>query len=112
MCLRVSSVVVCSLLVVCVCHRGFVFLMCVGCTVEAALEAASLHPAQMLGVSHRKGTLEYGTDAGMNVSFRIDFQSQTCVAIMKKSSSLMFSVLFSVSQSTDTFAVIALCHHM
>uniref|UniRef100_A0A8C2DD45 N-acetylglucosamine-6-phosphate deacetylase n=1 Tax=Cyprinus carpio TaxID=7962 RepID=A0A8C2DD45_CYPCA len=34
-----------------------------GCTVEAALEAASLHPAQMLGISHRKGTLEYGTDA-------------------------------------------------
>uniref|UniRef100_A0A673GI49 N-acetylglucosamine-6-phosphate deacetylase n=1 Tax=Sinocyclocheilus rhinocerous TaxID=307959 RepID=A0A673GI49_9TELE len=34
-----------------------------GCTVEAALEAASLHPAQLLGISHRKGTLEYGTDA-------------------------------------------------
>ncbi|RXN35474.1 N-acetylglucosamine-6-phosphate deacetylase [Labeo rohita] len=31
--------------------------------VEAALEAASLHPAQLLGISHRKGTLEYGTDA-------------------------------------------------
>uniref|UniRef100_A0A8C0YE17 N-acetylglucosamine-6-phosphate deacetylase n=2 Tax=Cyprinus carpio TaxID=7962 RepID=A0A8C0YE17_CYPCA len=34
-----------------------------GCTVEAALEAASLHPAQLLGVSNRKGTLEFGTDA-------------------------------------------------
>ncbi|XP_060760273.1 N-acetylglucosamine-6-phosphate deacetylase isoform X2 [Neoarius graeffei] len=34
-----------------------------GCTVEAALEAASLHPAQLLGVSHKKGTLEYGADA-------------------------------------------------
>ncbi|KAK3525368.1 hypothetical protein QTP86_031252 [Hemibagrus guttatus] len=34
-----------------------------GCTVEAALEAASLHPAQLLGISHRKGTLEYGADA-------------------------------------------------
>ncbi|XP_053493770.1 N-acetylglucosamine-6-phosphate deacetylase [Ictalurus punctatus] len=34
-----------------------------GCTVEEALEAASLHPAQLLGISHRKGTLECGTDA-------------------------------------------------
>ncbi|KAK1785671.1 hypothetical protein P4O66_019015 [Electrophorus voltai] len=34
-----------------------------GCTVEEALEAASLHPAQLLGISHRKGTLDYGTDA-------------------------------------------------
>lgn len=34
-----------------------------GCTVEAALEAASLHPAQLLGISHRKGTLDYGADA-------------------------------------------------
>ncbi|KAG9279207.1 N-acetylglucosamine-6-phosphate deacetylase [Astyanax mexicanus] len=34
-----------------------------GCTVESALEAASLHPAQLLGISHRKGTLDYGADA-------------------------------------------------
>ncbi|XP_075422537.1 N-acetylglucosamine-6-phosphate deacetylase [Ascaphus truei] len=34
-----------------------------GCTIESALEAASLHPAQLLGQQHRKGTLEYGTDA-------------------------------------------------
>ncbi|XP_078461156.1 N-acetylglucosamine-6-phosphate deacetylase isoform X2 [Lampetra planeri] len=34
-----------------------------GCSVECALEAASLHPAQMLGISDRKGTLDYGTDA-------------------------------------------------
>ncbi|XP_036408982.1 N-acetylglucosamine-6-phosphate deacetylase [Megalops cyprinoides] len=34
-----------------------------GCTVEAALEAASLHPAQLLGISNHKGTLDYGTDA-------------------------------------------------
>ncbi|XP_072530609.1 N-acetylglucosamine-6-phosphate deacetylase [Salminus brasiliensis] len=34
-----------------------------GCTVEAALEAASLHPAQLLGISHRKGTLDYDADA-------------------------------------------------
>ncbi|XP_018620100.1 N-acetylglucosamine-6-phosphate deacetylase [Scleropages formosus] len=34
-----------------------------GCSLEAALEAASLHPAQLLGISHRKGTLNYGTDA-------------------------------------------------
>ncbi|XP_062872922.1 N-acetylglucosamine-6-phosphate deacetylase [Trichomycterus rosablanca] len=34
-----------------------------GCTVEAALEAASLHPAQLLGINHRKGTLDYEADA-------------------------------------------------
>ncbi|XP_053328132.1 N-acetylglucosamine-6-phosphate deacetylase [Spea bombifrons] len=34
-----------------------------GCTVEEALEAASLHPAQTLGIQHRKGTLNFGADA-------------------------------------------------
>lgn len=34
-----------------------------GCTVESALEAASLHPAQLLGLTHLKGSLDYGTDA-------------------------------------------------
>ncbi|XP_066432534.1 N-acetylglucosamine-6-phosphate deacetylase isoform X2 [Eleutherodactylus coqui] len=34
-----------------------------GCTVEEALEAASLHPAQLLGLQHRKGTLDFGADA-------------------------------------------------
>ena len=29
----------------------------------AALEAASLHPAEVLGITDRKGTLGYGTDA-------------------------------------------------
>ena len=28
-----------------------------------ALEAASLHPAQALGISHRKGTLKAGAEA-------------------------------------------------
>lgn len=36
-----------------------------GCSVEEALEAASLHPAQLLGLSHRKGTLNYGCDADL-----------------------------------------------
>ncbi|XP_053550666.1 N-acetylglucosamine-6-phosphate deacetylase [Bombina bombina] len=34
-----------------------------GCSVEQALEAASLHPAQVLGQQHCKGTLDFGTDA-------------------------------------------------
>ncbi|KAJ7990055.1 hypothetical protein DPEC_G00310880 [Dallia pectoralis] len=34
-----------------------------GCSVEEALEAASLHPAQLLGISHAKGMLDYGGDA-------------------------------------------------
>ncbi|XP_038151206.1 N-acetylglucosamine-6-phosphate deacetylase [Cyprinodon tularosa] len=36
-----------------------------GCSVEEALEAASLHPAQLLGISHRKGNLDYGADADL-----------------------------------------------
>lgn len=35
---------------------------------EEALEAASLHPAQVLGISHRKGKLDYGSDAGQHPS--------------------------------------------
>lgn len=35
---------------------------------EEALEAASLHPAQLLGISHRKGKLDYGSDAGQDPS--------------------------------------------
>uniref|UniRef100_K7FDT5 Amidohydrolase domain containing 2 n=1 Tax=Pelodiscus sinensis TaxID=13735 RepID=K7FDT5_PELSI len=34
-----------------------------GCSVETALEAASLHPAQLLGMERRKGTLSYNSDA-------------------------------------------------
>lgn len=36
-----------------------------GCSVEEALEAASLHPAQLLNISHRKGSLEYACDADL-----------------------------------------------
>ncbi|XP_077475954.1 N-acetylglucosamine-6-phosphate deacetylase isoform X2 [Stigmatopora argus] len=39
------------------------FRQATGCSVEAALEAASLHPAQLLGISQRKGTLDFGADA-------------------------------------------------
>ncbi|CAL1545205.1 unnamed protein product [Lymnaea stagnalis] len=33
------------------------------CGPELALEAASLHPAQLMGIEDRKGTLNFGTDA-------------------------------------------------
>ena len=33
------------------------------CSIEEALDAATLHPALCLGIEGRKGTLEYGTDA-------------------------------------------------
>lgn len=33
------------------------------CSVEYALEAASLHPAKCLGIENQKGTLKYGADA-------------------------------------------------
>lgn len=35
-----------------------------GCSVESALEAASLHPAQLLGLEKTKGSLDFGADAG------------------------------------------------
>nr|XP_013219517.2 3-phosphoinositide-dependent protein kinase 1 isoform X7 [Ictidomys tridecemlineatus] len=44
---------------VCVRH----FLQATGCSVEAALEAASLHPAQLLGLEKSKGSLDFGADA-------------------------------------------------
>jgi len=33
------------------------------CSIVEALESATLHPAQVLGITHNKGTLEYGSDA-------------------------------------------------
>lgn len=48
-------------------HLASVSLSSQGCTVETALEAASLHPAQLLGIEHKKGTLDYDSDAGMDV---------------------------------------------
>ncbi len=35
----------------------------VGCSVIEAIEAATLHPAQLLGITHQKGTLDVGSDA-------------------------------------------------
>ncbi|XP_044512985.1 N-acetylglucosamine-6-phosphate deacetylase [Gracilinanus agilis] len=44
---------------VCVRH----FFHTTDCKVEMALEAASLHPAQLLGIEKQKGTLNFGSDA-------------------------------------------------
>lgn len=43
------------------CIRHFYKNAC--CTVEEALECATLHPALCFGIEKQKGTLEYGTDA-------------------------------------------------
>lgn len=40
-----------------------IFKKATNCPIEFALEAASLHPADCLGISKRKGTLSYGADA-------------------------------------------------
>lgn len=40
-----------------------IFRQATGCTVEYALEAASLHPARALGVDGRKGSMAFGADA-------------------------------------------------
>nr|CAG4640867.1 EOG090X06GX [Eulimnadia texana] len=39
------------------------FRTATGCSIVEALEAASLHPAQALGIQHKKGTLSFGADA-------------------------------------------------
>ncbi|XP_004373463.1 N-acetylglucosamine-6-phosphate deacetylase [Trichechus manatus latirostris] len=39
------------------------FLQTTGCSVESALESASLHPAQLLGLEKHKGSLDFGADA-------------------------------------------------
>ncbi|CAG8437976.1 6820_t:CDS:2 [Ambispora gerdemannii] len=36
-----------------------------GCSIVQAIEAATLHPAQLLGIQHRKGTLNVGSDADL-----------------------------------------------
>jgi N-acetylglucosamine-6-phosphate deacetylase len=33
------------------------------CSIVDAIEAATLHPAQLLGITDSKGTLDYGSDA-------------------------------------------------
>ncbi|XP_038056460.1 N-acetylglucosamine-6-phosphate deacetylase-like [Patiria miniata] len=41
------------------------FKQATGCSTVQALEAASLHPAQLLKIDHIKGTLDYGTEADL-----------------------------------------------
>lgn len=40
-----------------------VFKNATNCSIEFALEAATLHPAKCIGISLEKGTLNYGADA-------------------------------------------------
>jgi N-acetylglucosamine-6-phosphate deacetylase len=56
-----------------------------GCTTVEALECATLHPSQVLGISHRKGTLAFGADADFNIldpelNVLATFISGTCVS--------------------------------
>jgi len=39
------------------------FFVSVECSQVEALEAATLHPAQLLGIEKSKGTLDFGSDA-------------------------------------------------
>lgn len=39
------------------------FRKATGCSQEEAINAATLHPAQCLGIHDKKGTLEYYTEA-------------------------------------------------
>lgn len=39
------------------------FIQSTGCSTVEAIEAATLHPAKLLGIEKRKGTLDFGADA-------------------------------------------------
>ncbi|KAJ9585221.1 hypothetical protein L9F63_002984 [Diploptera punctata] len=39
------------------------FMKAVSCSIVTALEAVTLHPAQAIGIQHKKGTLQFGSDA-------------------------------------------------
>lgn len=39
------------------------FLPYLGCSLVNALECATLHPAQVMGIDRAKGTLDFGSDA-------------------------------------------------
>ena len=46
--------------------KGILFFQTVsGCSAVEALEGATLHPAQVLGIEQRKGTLNYKSDADL-----------------------------------------------
>lgn len=50
------------------------------CSNAAALQAASFHPARVLGLEKQKGTLDYGADADMVVLDRELCVQATCIA--------------------------------
>eukprot|EP00731_Ephydatia_muelleri_P030502 Em0022g16a len=50
------------------------------CTLAQAIEAATLHPAQLLGLDDTKGTLDYGADADLVFLDESLTVQATCVA--------------------------------
>ena len=50
------------------------------CSIAAALQAASLHPARVLRLEKQKGTLNYGADADMVVLDKELCVQATCIA--------------------------------
>ncbi len=42
-----------------------IILLEIGCSIVEAIEAATLHPAQLMKIEEFKGTLDYGTDADL-----------------------------------------------
>lgn len=56
----------------------------VGCSIVEAIEAATLHPAQLLGISHQKGTFNPGSDADIIVLDKSLFVQEVYVAGTKQ----------------------------
>ncbi|CAL1269260.1 unnamed protein product [Larinioides sclopetarius] len=62
----------------------FKYLFYLGCSLVDAIECATLHPAQVLGITHSKGTLDFNTDADfvmLNDDLKVEatFIGGTCV---------------------------------
>lgn len=55
------------------------FITATHCSTAEALAAASLHPAQVLGIDDRKGTLKHGSDADMVLLNKDLHVEATCI---------------------------------
>ena len=53
--------------------------LCAECSKVEAVEAATLHPAQLLGIEKSKGTLDFGSDADFVL---LDSQVNVCATFI------------------------------
>ena len=60
------------------CIMKYTNIITTGCSIGEAMEAASLHPAQLLNIDNHKGSLEFGKDADfilLNNEYKLEVQA-------------------------------------